>query len=45
VQHFQPWTLGAQIDKGGRWTIDELVAEMPKIVGNVAAPSGVPQTR
>ncbi|MGA2529187.1 MAG: SDR family oxidoreductase [Acidimicrobiales bacterium] len=45
VQHFQPWTLGAQIDKGGRWTIEELVAEMPKIVGSTASPSGVPQTR
>ena len=45
VQHFQPWTLGAQIDRGGRWSIEELAVEMPKIVGNLAAPTGAPQTR
>jgi len=45
VQHFQPWTLGAQIDKGGRWTVDELAAEIPKIVGNIAVPATVPPTR
>ncbi len=42
VQYFQPWTLGPQIDKAGRWTIDELAVEMPKIVGAVAATSQVP---
>ena len=31
--------------QGGRWTIEELAAEMPKIVGNLAAPTGAPQTR
>jgi NAD(P)-dependent dehydrogenase (short-subunit alcohol dehydrogenase family) len=45
VQHFQPWTLGAQIDKGGRWSVEELALEMPKIVGSVVTPSGAPQTR
>jgi NAD(P)-dependent dehydrogenase (short-subunit alcohol dehydrogenase family) len=45
VQHFQPWTLGAQIDKGGRWSVEELAVEMPKIVGNIAAPATVPKTR
>ena len=33
VQYFQPWTLAAEIDKGARWTVDELAAEVPKIVG------------
>jgi NAD(P)-dependent dehydrogenase (short-subunit alcohol dehydrogenase family) len=45
VQHFQPWTLGAQVDKGGRWTIDELAVELPKLIGSVPAPAAVPQTR
>ncbi len=45
VQHFQPWTLGAQVDKGGRWTIDELAVELPKLVSSVPAPAAVPQTR
>jgi NAD(P)-dependent dehydrogenase (short-subunit alcohol dehydrogenase family) len=45
VQQFQPWALGAQIDKGGRWTVDELAAEMPKIVGSVHTAPGVSQTR
>ena len=26
VQYFQPWTLAAEVDKGGRWTVDELAA-------------------
>jgi NAD(P)-dependent dehydrogenase (short-subunit alcohol dehydrogenase family) len=34
VQYFQPWTLTHQIDKGDRWTIDELSAQLPGIVGN-----------
>jgi len=33
VQYFQPWTLTAEINKGDRWTVAELAAEMPKIVG------------
>ncbi len=45
VQHFQPWTLGAQIDKGGRWTIDELAVELPKMVGSVPVPPPGPPTR
>jgi len=45
VQYFQPWTLAAEIDKGERWTVDELAVEVPKIVGHVTSPSGPPSTR
>ncbi|MGO9963513.1 MAG: SDR family oxidoreductase [Acidimicrobiales bacterium] len=45
VQYFQPWTLAGEIDKGARWTVDELAAEVPKILGHVSAPSGAPSTR
>ena len=45
VQYFQPWTLAGEIDKGARWTVDELAAEVPKILGHVSAPSGTPSTR
>jgi NAD(P)-dependent dehydrogenase (short-subunit alcohol dehydrogenase family) len=45
VQFFQPWTLAAEIDKGERWTVDELAVEVPKIVGHVTSPSGPPSTR
>jgi NAD(P)-dependent dehydrogenase (short-subunit alcohol dehydrogenase family) len=45
VQFFQPWTLAAEIDKGERWTVDELAVEVPKIVGHVISPSGPPSTR
>jgi len=40
VQYFQPWTLATEIDKGERWTIDELAVEMPRIVGHVSSPAG-----
>ncbi|MGD0985006.1 MAG: SDR family oxidoreductase [Acidimicrobiales bacterium] len=45
VQYFQPWTLAAEVDKGARWTVEELAAEVPKILGHVSAPSGTPSTR
>jgi NAD(P)-dependent dehydrogenase (short-subunit alcohol dehydrogenase family) len=45
VQYFQPWTLATEIDKGERWTIDELAVEMPRIVGHVSSPAGPPATR
>jgi NAD(P)-dependent dehydrogenase (short-subunit alcohol dehydrogenase family) len=45
VQYFQPWTLGAGIDKAGRWTVEELAVEVPKIVGGVVKPSGESRTR
>jgi NAD(P)-dependent dehydrogenase (short-subunit alcohol dehydrogenase family) len=45
VQYFQPWTLAGEIDKGARWTVDELAAEVPKILGHVSAPTGTPSTR
>ena len=45
VQYFQPWTLATEIDKGERWTVDELAVEVPKIVGHVTSPSGPPSTR
>jgi NAD(P)-dependent dehydrogenase (short-subunit alcohol dehydrogenase family) len=32
VQYFQPWTLTNEIDKGDRWTVEELVEQMPGIV-------------
>jgi NAD(P)-dependent dehydrogenase (short-subunit alcohol dehydrogenase family) len=32
VQVFEPWTLGGTIEKNGRWTIDELVDSMPKLL-------------
>jgi NAD(P)-dependent dehydrogenase (short-subunit alcohol dehydrogenase family) len=38
VQYFQPWTLANQIDKGDRWTIDELSAQLPGIVGTERTP-------
>ena len=41
VQYFQPWTLTTEIDKGARWTVDELAAEVPKIVG-AGPPSVLP---
>ena len=44
-QYFQPWTLATEIDKGERWTIDELAVEMPRIVGHVSSPAGPPATR
>ena len=40
VQYFQPWTLAAEIDKGERWTVDELAVEVPKIVGHVSLAAG-----
>ena len=45
VQYFQPWTLATEIDKGERWTIDELAVEMQRIVGHVSSPAGPPATR
>ena len=45
VQYFQPWTLAGEIDKGARWTVDELAAEVPRILGHVSVPSGTPSTR
>ncbi len=32
VQLFEPWKLGSSIDKPGRWTIDELVEAMPRLL-------------
>jgi NAD(P)-dependent dehydrogenase (short-subunit alcohol dehydrogenase family) len=31
VQRFQPWALSEKIDKGDRWTVDELEKEAPKL--------------
>jgi NAD(P)-dependent dehydrogenase (short-subunit alcohol dehydrogenase family) len=43
VQFFQPWTLTEEIDKGDRWTVAELIAEVPTIVGSAGTPpSAVP---
>ena len=38
VQFFQPWTLTEEIDKRDRWTVAELIAEVPKIVGSGGTP-------
>jgi NAD(P)-dependent dehydrogenase (short-subunit alcohol dehydrogenase family) len=32
VQYFQPWTLTDEIDKGDRWTVAELIEQVPSIV-------------
>jgi len=31
VRRFDPWQLGAAIERDGRWTVAELAAEMPKL--------------
>ena len=31
VRYFQPWTMTETIEKDDRWTVDELVKEMPKL--------------
>jgi NAD(P)-dependent dehydrogenase (short-subunit alcohol dehydrogenase family) len=31
VQRFQPWTLSEKVDKGDRWTVEELAKEAPKL--------------
>ena len=45
VQFFQPWTLAAEIDKGDRWTVDELAVEVPKILGDARPPAGASPIR
>jgi NAD(P)-dependent dehydrogenase (short-subunit alcohol dehydrogenase family) len=40
VQFFQPWTLTNEIEKGDRWTIEELAEQMPGLAGE--RPRGVP---
>jgi NAD(P)-dependent dehydrogenase (short-subunit alcohol dehydrogenase family) len=42
VQFLQPWTLMAEVDKGDRWTVEELAAEVPKIVPGGPPPSAMP---
>jgi len=37
VQYFQPWTLTHDIDKGDRWTVEELAERVPGIVDGTAA--------
>jgi NAD(P)-dependent dehydrogenase (short-subunit alcohol dehydrogenase family) len=32
VQRMDPWSLGPSIDKDGRWTPEELTAQLPKII-------------
>ncbi len=34
VRHFQPWTMTATIEKPRRWTVTELIAEMPKLLAD-----------
>jgi NAD(P)-dependent dehydrogenase (short-subunit alcohol dehydrogenase family) len=34
VRAFQPWTMTETIDKGDRWTVSELQAEMKKLVSD-----------
>jgi NAD(P)-dependent dehydrogenase (short-subunit alcohol dehydrogenase family) len=33
VRNFQNWTMTTSIDRPGRWTVDELMADMPKLDG------------
>jgi hypothetical protein len=33
VAVFRPWTLAEEIDRDERWTIAQLDAEMPKLLG------------
>jgi len=40
VQYFQPWTLTDEVDKHDRWTVDELMGEVPKIVGSTGSGLG-----
>ena len=42
VQYFQPWTLTDEVDKGDRWTVDELAVEVPKIVGSAGTTGALP---
>jgi len=42
VQFFQPWTLAAEINKDDRWTVAELAAEVPGIVGGGSPPGALP---
>jgi NAD(P)-dependent dehydrogenase (short-subunit alcohol dehydrogenase family) len=37
VRYFQPWTMTESIDKGDRWTVDELAKEMPKLNTDTAS--------
>src|SRR5918998_2486617 len=37
VRYFQPWTMTETIEKGDRWTVDELAKEMPRL--SVEAPA------
>jgi NAD(P)-dependent dehydrogenase (short-subunit alcohol dehydrogenase family) len=33
IQFFEPWSLGSAVEKNGRWTLDELESQMPKLTG------------
>jgi NAD(P)-dependent dehydrogenase (short-subunit alcohol dehydrogenase family) len=35
VRRFEPWQLGATIEREGRWTVAELAAAMPKLEGDL----------
>jgi NAD(P)-dependent dehydrogenase (short-subunit alcohol dehydrogenase family) len=37
VRYFQPWTMTETIEKGDRWTVEELAKEMPRL--SVDAPA------
>ncbi len=38
VQYFQPWTLTNEIDKGDRWTVQELASEVPSLIPTAERP-------
>jgi NAD(P)-dependent dehydrogenase (short-subunit alcohol dehydrogenase family) len=33
IRVMQPWSMGAEIDKPGRWSIEELAETLPRLVG------------
>ena len=33
IQVFEPWALGAKVEKAGRWTVEELAEAIPPLVG------------
>lgn len=39
VRAFQPWTMTESLDKGDRWTVAELQAEMPKLAAEAPVQS------
>ena len=43
IHVFEPWTLGPGIEKPGRWTVEELAEEIPRLLA--AEPGGLTRRR